>query len=50
MNENILVWDCIFYTQDEDGNITKYRTNDDFDHSYIAESVEMSDLVEIEEE
>ena len=44
---SILVWDVIFYTEDEHGTIRKYRTNNDVDMSHIAESVDMEDLEEI---
>jgi hypothetical protein len=25
MSNNIMVWDCIFYTEDEEGNVTLYN-------------------------
>ncbi len=46
---SIMVWDVIFYTEDEDGNQKKYRPKYKFDCSYIAESVEFEDLEAIEE-
>lgn len=47
MKLNILVWDIIFYTEDEHGTIRKYRPHNNVDMSHIAESVEMEDLEEI---
>ena len=52
---SIMVWDVIFYTEDEDGNPTtdkngnliKYRA--DIDCSSIAEGVDLEDLEAIEE-
>ena len=51
---NILVWDCTFYKQDDDGNevldkdgcVQIYRAPD-IDYSYLAESVEKEDLEEV---
>ena len=51
-----MVWDVIFYTEDEDGNPTtdkngnliKYRA--DIDCSSIAEGVDLEDLEAIDEE
>ena len=48
--ETIMVWDVVFYTEDEKGNVKKYRPKDNFDCSYIAESVDFDDLEEIDEE
>ena len=54
---NIGVWDCTFYLTDDDGNEVKNEDGTikmfdapDLDWSYIAESVELSDLKEKEEE
>ena len=54
---NIGVWDCTFYLTDDDGNevlnedgTIKMFDAPDLDYSHIAESVELSDLKEKEEE
>ena len=53
---NVLVWDCRFYMQDDNGNDVvdkhghvKIFRAPDLDWSYIAEYVEVRDLVEDEE-
>jgi len=46
---SIMVWDVIFYTEDEEGNQKKYRLKPKADCSYIAESVDFEDLESIEE-
>jgi hypothetical protein len=40
-----MVWDCIFYTQDEEGNVTLYNAPK-LDFSHVAEYPDHSDLVE----
>jgi hypothetical protein len=54
---SIGVWDCTFYLADDDGNAVlnedgtvKMFDAPDLDYSHIAESVELSDLKEKEEE
>ena len=47
---SIMVWDVIFYTEDEEGNQQHYRPKDKFDCSHIAESVDFEDLEAIDEE
>lgn len=55
---NIIVWECTFAKCDEngdeicneDGSVKLFTTHRDFDCSYIAESVDDSDLVEVEDE
>jgi len=48
MNEDltIMVYECTFYTIDDDGNETIYEAPK-LDWSHIAEYVTMDDLVEI---
>ena len=49
-DKTILVWDTIFYTEDKEGNIQKYRPADKCDFSHLAtDGIEMEDLVPIEE-
>ena len=48
-DKTILVWDTIFYTEDKEGKVQKYRPTDKLDFSHIAEYVEMKDLVPIKE-
>ena len=45
----IMVWDVVFYTEDEEGNQKKYRLKPKADCSYIAESVDMEDLELVED-
>ncbi len=53
---DIRVWECTFSKCDEngdeicneDGTVKLFTTHNDFDWSHIAESVDDSDLVEIE--
>ena len=55
---NIIVWECTFAKCDEngdeicneDGSVKLFTTHRDFDCSYIAESVDDSDLVEVKDE
>jgi hypothetical protein len=44
--QEVYVWECIFYTEGEDGGITYYEAPN-HDWSTIAESVEVEDLLEI---
>ncbi len=51
---NILVWDCTFYKQDDDGNAVLNKNGNvqiynapDMDYSDLAESVEEEDLEEV---
>jgi hypothetical protein len=41
-----MVWDCIFYTEDEEGNVTLYNAPK-LDFSHVAEYPDYSDLVEL---
>ncbi len=45
-DKDIYVWECIFYTEANDGGITYYEAPN-HDWSTIAESVEVEDLLEI---
>lgn len=54
-NLTVGVWDCTFYLTDDDGNeilnndgTIKMFSAPDFDWSYVAESVELKDLKEID--
>lgn len=55
---DIIVWECTFAKCDEngdeicneDGSVKLFTTHRDFDCSYIAESVDDSDLVEVKDE
>ena len=47
--QEVYVWECIFYTEDENGGITYYEAPDS-DWSTIAECVEVEDLLEIKPE
>jgi len=47
-SRRVYVLDVIFYTEDEEGGITYYEAPD-ADWSTLAESVELEDLLEIED-
>ena len=41
------VWsDIVFYKEDDNGNQKFYKPNDDFSYSYIAESINETDVHE----
>ena len=47
--QEVYVWECIFYTEDENGGITYYEAPN-ADWSTVAECVEVEDLLEIKPE
>jgi hypothetical protein len=50
MEASLSVWDITFVVEDEEGDQKLYTTNSDYDHSFIADSTEMDDLVPVQTE